>query len=107
MVVGGYSADRGPMNDVEVLSLSPQDLSKTLSYKNRCAKSVRPIADNYYVVHENDTYIAYDDEAEVLGGVGLYTQDSPTFCGGENRDGDQAKCYQWEYQTNRYITAKT
>ena len=105
MVVGGYSDHRvnqqgetepGLINDVELLSVSPQSLSKTLSYKNMCSKYVWPITANYYNINGR-----IENEAEVLGGVGLYTKGSPMFCGGRNGDGDQAKCYQWEYQINR------
>ena len=117
MVVGGYSEMReikdpstntclmdengkckmspGPINDVELLSLSEKD--------QKCSQFVSPILGAYHILGENDLGPIVENEAELLGLTGYFTKDSAIVCGGKNGDGDQSHCFQWYPYVNMYV----
>ena len=117
MVVGGYSHIReikdpntnrcirdengqckmrpGLINDVELLSLS--------GTKNRCSKFVSPILGFSYILGSDELGPIVENEGELLGMTGIFTKDAAIVCGGKNGDGDQARCFEWDFSTNQCV----
>ena len=44
-----------------------------------------------------------ENEANMLGHVGIYSQDAPRVCGGKNTFGQLDTCYELNTDTNRFI----
>ena len=45
-----------------------------------------------------------ENEANMLGHVGIYSQDAPRVCGGKNTFGQLDTCYELDTDTNRFLS---
>ena len=88
MVVGGYNSQKKLLNDVELVSATPN---------NVCSKHVRPIFGRAYQYEDG----SIKNEGEMLGHVGVFAQDAPRVCGGKNAFDNLNTCYEFDATVNR------
>ena len=88
MVVGGFNKDKKLLNDVELVSSTPN---------NVCSKAVRPIFGKAFRFQDGTE----KNEGEMLGHVGVYAKDAARVCGGKNAFDNLDKCYEFDATVNR------